>query len=264
MSSDLMSSNHQNQNQVPAFARKREYDMGDINRDAKPPFIKIIQSQTGVPYKPPFKDYDIIVAPQMVKIGDAETPFTFVPIIYFKHFTCMNPIETRGRGLPIIREMSFDENSDLAKKCKRFVQDEKCPEEPQKMLKFSEVLNFIIILEDNPELKNFPIWMFFNRGSFAAGQAFLGLVQARGLECDPYYCRFRAHSMVHQGKKGSWFRLNLGNDPIKYVQNEEDAEKYKALHKNFKVLIESKQLDLTEAAETLADQEDNPSDEKKF
>jgi hypothetical protein len=217
------------------------YDNSDLALFTKPPQIKIIQAQTGPPYKPPLKQGDVIVKPRNIKIGDYETPFTFVPIHFFPSWVCLNPIDMKGI-LPTVREYSLDPTSELAKKCKSFAK-EKCPENEKLTLKFSETLNFMIILEDNPDFVDMPIHLFCSRGEYVTGQQFVGDIQLR--KAPRYACRFRAASGLHHNNKNqTWDGLNIYNDPQPWVADAATFHKYETFYKELKKLVDSRTLEV--------------------
>lgn len=227
---------------LPEWAKKYQYDMGEINRAAKPPFIKCIQSQTREPYKPPFAEGDVVVAPNLKKIGDKENPFVFVPILYFKTYCIHNPFGMIGK-LPLVREISYDAESIIAKKCKKFHKTDPCPESPQHMLNYAETHNFFFILEDDDELFDTPIWYPASVGEFKTGQKLVGLLQSR-LPYLPFLCRFRGFSEIHKGSQGQWSGLGFLNDATPYVSKQK-ADRYQQLHETFDKAIRDKQFDLT-------------------
>lgn len=249
---------------VPSFAKKMTYDKSEMAKSSKPPFIKIIEHQSKPPYKPPFNNKDMVLVPHREKLGDENTPLVIVPIHFFKTFTCINPYEARNLKLPVIREITYDENSELAKKCKTFVKDIPCPEMPTEMLKFSQVLNFIVLMEDHSKYGQLPIWLFCNRGRFTDGQTLLGMILARPTV--PYICRFRISTKDKTGPEGNWVGFDFYDDPVPYVMDEEKAKMYEQLSKDYAGIIGRKELDFSEVAETLQESV-TPADaanEKKF
>lgn len=237
--------------QVPEYMRGVVDDRSEINKYAKPPFIKIVEANSGLPYKPPFSAGDIVLAPQKDKLGDENTPVVFVPIHFWTTFTCLNPIATRGMGLPAVREISFDESSELAKKCKNFMQYQNvpCPELPTKMLKFATTLNFIIIMEDHDRYASFPVWMFYARGRYAEGQVLVGLIQSRW--APKFGCRFKMYTRSKPGKEGGTYTtMNFLDDPQMHC-TEENFKRYELLNKNYIELINSRRLDLSQGSEEL-------------
>lgn len=216
-----------------------QVDNSDLAQFSKPPRIKIVQALTGPPIKPPHKEGDIIVLPQNEKIADGETAFTFVPICFFPSWICLNPLQMKGQ-LKAIREYSLDPQSEVAQKCKKFTK-EKCPENPEYLLKYSETLNFLICIEDNAMYCDIPFHIFFSRGEYATGQKLIGNIQAR--KAPRFACRFRAATSLHSGKQGTWQGLDIMNDPQPWVA-EENYLKYQKLYEELKKLIDSRVLEL--------------------
>lgn len=207
-----------------------EVSTSDLQKDAlaysKTPFIKIIQQNAVAPYKPPFNEADIIVAPELKKIGDQDNSFTFVPIYFFPSFHALNPYSMKNM-LPMFREVSFDENSDLAKKCKKVGYTEPCPEKATEQVKFKTALNFLIILEDIESHREMPVAIFFNGGEYKTGQILLSMLNSPSA---PFFARrIRAVSAIHPNKQNTKvYGLNLMNDPQMWV-SEENFNRYRAL-----------------------------------
>lgn len=109
-------------------------------------------------------------------------------------------------------------------------------------MKYRETLNFFIIIEDNEEVLNLPIHLFFSSGGYTTGQKLIGMIQAR--KAPRYACRFRAISSVATNKRGeSWQNLEILNDPQPWVA-ETNFHSYEKLYEELKKLISSNQLDL--------------------
>jgi hypothetical protein len=214
-----------------------EYDNADLKRHMRPPRIKIIQSQSKPPFKPPFKTGDVIVIPQMIKIADHEEAFTFVPIHFFPSYVCINPYELAGQ-VPTIRDFSMDPKSPLARKCETFAK-EKYPDTDY-LLQFRKTLNFMIVVENQPEIEGL-VHMFFSSGSFIRGQDFMGFIEKR--KAPRYACRFRAVTDEHSGKKGVWESLVIMNAPEPWVEQEKFFE-YKTLYEEIKELVDSRTFEL--------------------
>lgn len=235
-------------------------DNSDLNLYAKPPRIKVVQGLTKPPIKPPFAEGDIVVIPQLTKIGDRNTPFTFVPIHFFPSWICMNPIKMMGT-LKAIREFSADPNSELAKKCKSFAK-EKCPENKDLLLTFAETLNFMVVLEGDPEWEDVPIHLFFSRGEYPTGQKLIALMQQR--KAPRYACRFQAITGTHQSKGNEWPGLDLRNDPQPWVA-ENKFRQYELMYNELKKLVDNKtlELDLEDFTEASVDTA-NPTTPSEF
>lgn len=241
----------------PDFLREEKYDLSQINKYSQPPRLKVIQSLTSPPFKPPFVDGDVILTPQLKKIGSLNEEFTFVPVYFFVNYVIWNPPQMR-HSLPAIREMTFDENSLTARKARTFTQ-EPCKESPQHNIKYAQVLNFLVILK-HEEITEFPVAMFFNRGEYKTGQILLGLLQNRD-QAPPYACRFAAKAGEHVGRQGRWFGLNFRNDNQPWV-DEGDYNRYKKLHDDLKTLVESREMQIDLGDEDIP--EEDASKETKF
>lgn len=205
----------------------------------QPPRLKIIQGQSGAPYKPKFRDGDILVIPQLEKIGDLETPFVFTPLAVFPTFMAVNPFQMKGQ-LPFIREMSFDENSEVAKKA-RALTSVPCPENPDFKVKYGTSLNFLIRISDIDLSTSLPIVMFFRSSEFKTGQTLLTMIQER--RSKSYLCRFRASSIFNQGPKGSWYGLTFHNDTNPWI-SEDKVSEYKAESEALRKLVAERQLQI--------------------
>lgn len=217
-----------------------QVDNSDLNQYSKPPRIKVVQALSRPPVKPPFKEGDVVVVPQLVKIGDNEEPFTFVVVHFFPSWVCLNPIQMQGT-LRSIREFSMDPQSDVAKNAKSFAKI-KCPENPEFYLKYNETLNFFVILEGHPDLDDMPVHLFFSRGGYQVGQQLIGELQLR--KAPRYACRFRACSASLTNKQGqAWQALKFFNDPQPWV-DEAHFRKYEKLHKDLDDLIRARAVDL--------------------
>lgn len=228
--------------QAPEWTKKYDehFNMKEINKAVKPPFVKIIHPQSGEPYKPAFKDFDIIVAPNNVKVGDAENAFVFTPLLYFRTWQIVNPFEMKGK-LPFVRAMTYDETHEIAKKAKRFHKDDKCPEFPGKNLEYNEVHNIFMVIEGFDELKNLPVWLPLSRGEYKTGASFVGDMQR--LPARPPMCRFRAFSEMHKNPQYKWIGLRIMHDTQPFV-SEQRAEETMAMYKVIEKLIDDRAFDL--------------------
>lgn len=246
--------------EVPAYLQNLPADktlMTELNKYSKVPFIKIVQGQTGEPFKPAFNDGDIIAFPHLIKIGDRSTPFTFTPLHFYTNFLAQNKFGFK----PWIREQSYDETSDLAKKCKTF-QKMADPDNPKNEITFRQALNFMVSV-DHPELRDVFFALPFMGGEFKTGQNLIGLIQKRKT---PYYfaTRFRSASALHTSKDFKWWGLDPINDAEPYV-SEDMFKQNMEIHGRIDELVKSRQLEVD--YEIGGDGESSSSDaasEKKF
>lgn len=233
----------------PSFLTETNEDhLGAMRQFLRPSFIKIVQSQTGEPFKPKFRDGDVIVssAGSLIKIADGETPMEFTPVFFSVSFICLNPIQTKAM-LPALREWTTDENSELAKKCRAFVK-EKCPEKPEFFLKYNQVLNFLVIVHGFEELNSIPLVLSFRGGEFKSGQTLIDLISAR--RAPPYASRFRATTSMHKNNQGfAWYGPDFQNASDPWV-DETSFTKYKKLNADLSEIAAARRLDTTEQFKT--------------
>lgn len=241
--SDLI---NQQDNNLPAFLQNETYDFSEMAKYSKPTRLKIIQAMSQAPFKPPFVDGDIVAIPQMIKIGGLEQPFTFTPIYFFSAFACLNPYQMKAT-LPYLREdsqggrmVTYDESSEIAKKA-RALRKEPCPENNKFEIRYVQMLNFLCVVHDIPNIKDTPINFLFQVGEFKTGQVLLTLCQSR--RTPPYANRFRAISAKHKSQNNEYFGLDFENDPSPFV-SETQYHAYKKLHDELKSVVDSRQIDI--------------------
>ena len=216
MSNELINANR------PSFlAETNEDHLGAMRQFLRPSFIKIVQSQTGEPFKPKFRDGDVIVssAGSLIKIADGETPMEFTPVFFSVSFICLNPIQTKAM-LPALREWTTDENSELAKKCRAFVK-EKCPEKPEFFLKYNQVLNFLVTVHGFEELNSIPLVLSFRGGEFKSGQTLIDLISAR--RAPPY----ASDPWVDEASFNKYKKLNADLSEIAAARRLDTTEQFK-------------------------------------
>lgn len=219
-------------------------------------YIKIIQSQTGPEWKPPFKDGDVVLTPDKLlmleAIGDPEsiTKVHFAPVFLFPEYTIHNPLG--APGVQFIRERSFDRNSEIYHKCKlrdmkerRFV----CPEYPEdeegktQYCTYSEHINICFVVLDHPDIGYEPIIASLHSGEWLRAQSFIKLLRARaksvsGETVRPHVFqhRFQMSCSLHRrkgGQKGSWFGLDMFNpeDGQRFIDDEEMLQQLSYINK---------------------------------
>lgn len=232
---------------------------------AQPARLKIIQALTSAPFKPPFKDGDIIVNPYLTKVGDLETPFSFTPLVFFANFACLNPARMRQQ-LTMIRKysdsndimLSFDPNGEIAKNARAF-KSFPCPENPKEECKYVTILNFVIVIHHD-DVPPVPIAISFMKGEYRTGQTLIGLHQTRK-DAPLCACRFRATSAIHSSKGNNWYGLNISNDYEPWVPEaqfkifEEQSGKLQKLIDERAIQIDFDDTDV---------EGNDPADEKKF
>lgn len=222
-----------------ADSEATQEDNALMNQYCQPPRIKIIQAMSQAPFKPPFKEKDVIVVPQMIKVAGEGEPFTFTPIYFFPTWACWNPIKMRAQ-LPAVREFTFDSKDPIAQKARKFVY-EPCPENPEYKLRYCEHLNFYYVIHGVPDLKNIPLIHSFFRGEYKTGQALIGLIQTRN--APKYSCRLQGIPTDHIGKEGTWAGLDIVNDSQLWV-TEEEFNRYRKLAESIKALVDTRSVEI--------------------
>ena len=234
-----------------------------LNEYGKPLTIKVIQGNTGLPYKPPFAEGDAIITPEAIKIGDEKTPFTFIPLCFFSTFVCVNPYQMRGT-LSTIREFSFDPNSDVAKKARAFTVLP-CPQNEKLDIKYRVNLNWFIIVDGLPQYADRPIHLRMSGGDYKYGQSLITLIQGRwnNHKAPSPACRFRGFVETHTSGPNSWKGLGFLNDPIPFVEDVNLYKKYDDLATLMNKGIEERSIDVD-----LGEDEDaaaaNAASDKKY
>lgn len=251
--------------QLPAYLAdqsKRIDDKKDIQKLLSPPRLKIVQSTSGQLFKGEgkFRDGDILIIPQMIKIGDLQTEFSFVPLHFFPTYCCFNPWDLKDR-IPYIREQSFDEDSTVGKKALAFI-DEPCPEDKKYNIEYRRVINVFMRIEgiDDPNVPDF-ITGIFNKAEYITGQKIIDLVTKR--PADRYVQRYNAISKWKQDKKGSHHGLDVRNSPDMWVP-EANVEAYRAMYVKLKEIVDSRQLKIDMDDQDMNQNGGNPADETKY
>jgi hypothetical protein len=205
----------------------------------KPSFGKVIQQMTGSPFKPPFNEGDLIIVPDSERIITKDEIFHFAPVFFYPEFCIHNPREGK---LEWIREKTLDPTSDLAKRAKSSdptINSFPCPENPKYDCKYTQHLNFVIVLLDHDEaIGDTPIVLTFHRGEFQRGSKIIKLVKARKIE-HIFACRLQASISLRITAKGQWYGLDIINPEDGICLVDEDRkdqfyELYKSIYKTYK------------------------------
>jgi hypothetical protein len=212
----------QNDN-LPEYMRSALADTGTegMGQFIVPPRIKIIQPVSRGEYKEKFSPGDAALVPQMLRITTLETDernrpknesagVVFTPLFFFPEFCAWNPLEAKGT-LPMIREASYDPASLIAAKArdpKRRL--EPCPEMPEKMIRFVEHLNFVVLIHAEG-LNMLPAVMSFSRAEHRSGSNFIALIKMR--MAPMYGCKFVFKTKYRETEKGQWYGIDVENPP---------------------------------------------------
>lgn len=252
-----MSNEITNRIEKPAYLTDPELNKPDelikeMQTYVSPPRLKVVQSTSGAPFKPTFAEGDILVLPEMLKVGDTKTAFEFVPLAVFPMFIATNPFQLKN-SLPFIRERSFDEDSDVARKARAFLRVP-CPEDGKYQIVYQTTLNFLIRIEKPQISAELPVALMFRSMEFKVGQILLTLLQER--RAKSFYCRFQAGSLFQSTPKGNYYGLSVMNAPEPWVA-EDKVSQYTEEAKVVRELIQSRRIELD-----LEDSDVSANDEK--
>lgn len=214
---------------LPSYINPETDDLGmqNLEQYVTPPLVAIIQGMT----RPPAKDlgpegtvytkpgYAVIWRPAFPAANKPadDIPIMFVPLFMFTEFICWNPSEIAG--LPIIRERTTDQNSDLAKISRKFKKEERqilCPESPldekgnpKYWCRAQEHINFIIMFQsENPDLNGMQVLLSFSSTSLKEGRDLCTAIKSRGQL--PIYAQiYTMSSKSKSNAKGIWKGWNI-------------------------------------------------------
>jgi hypothetical protein len=243
MSNDLITGG--GESKLPAFMHE-DRDMGvkELRQYIVPPRIKIVQPQSGEPFKPQFNEGDVVLVPQMVQVAPIMlengrptkngTPFHFIPVFFFPEWCCWNSILMKG-SVPAIRERSFDPMSMIAQRSRseqtRFAPQPEQPNNPKMQLRFLEHLNFVVVLLGENEVAGIPTVISFLSGEHKTGSTLSSLITMR--RCPIFGCQFEAAARYRTNAKGQWYGLDITNPSIQsgFSGSVTDENQYNALKK---------------------------------
>ena len=217
-------------------AHLREYDtmegMEEVKKKVIIPRMKLIQGQSSKDLRDRFGEGSCVFQPGDVVVCDSDGEFRCVPVFYFVEYVCWADINDKGNDT--ILERSFDETSELAKKCQNpdtRIEDYK-PEGSKKTFKCRncEVLNFICYISDQKHpLTGEPFVLSFQRGEFINGQNFCSFLKLRKAPIWANIIEFKP--AFRERKDYEWYGLDFGNpeDGESFIL-EEEVEFFRKAH----------------------------------
>jgi len=218
---------------MPAHVTKEDKSkgVGDIKNFVRPPRLKIVQFIKSDTYDK-FDPGTLIVVPQLAAIT---MPITFTPLFFFPEWCVWNPIQLRSM-LPVIRERTFNPNSQIASKSRNSSQRSfDCPENKEYKCTIAEHLNLLVMIHGDTDVQNVPVVMTFLRGEYKTGQTLLSMIQLRGKSIYAgIYAATIDKNKPRVNDKGKWFGFDFTNpDGEAWVQNEAEFNVYKTLHESY-------------------------------
>jgi len=220
----------------------------EVKKNLVPSTIRIIQKMSSDALKAKFNEGEAVLLPEGVALASKDVKVEIVPVFLYVEYVAWNPRATRGTE-PAIRAKTFDETSDLAKKCMNpdtYKEDHpNFPGDAKKQISNNKMLNFMVVIlrEDVPPM---PALLSFSSTGMADGQAWCNLISARThtdkdgkpVQSPIFSGRYTMTIKDKQNQEGSWFGLAIDNAEEKYVSAEE-FKLFKQLHEDLK----SRQID---------------------
>lgn len=266
--------------QLPDFMRGEGLPdtLGEVMQYTILPRVKVVQALSKEPYRPRFREGDVVASPLMVPIvtsdGDprvGQVLFHFIPILFYPEWITWNP---RNSGMRAVRARSFDYRSDIAIKARNpETRKENCPDAPLKegkpqVMKHLEHLNFVFMIVGDHELAEFPLTMTFASGEHQAGSRFNTLITMRGTK-QIYGCQFAAKLGRRKNNDGEWLGLDIDNpEPdsgvTPFVQDRARFESLGKIWKEYNDIYAAKRLRVNMDDMESADEETTAAAESRF
>lgn len=220
--------------QLPAFMQERVKDENDelMSKFLVPPRIKVMQPTKSDAFSE-FDYGEAVLMPMKVSLAETETPWHFVPLLFYPEYLVVNPLELKDT-LPMIRERTIDPNSEIAAICRNPDRRKAipCPDNAKYNLSYVESLVFITVIANKPQVSGLPVAMTFSGGEHRVGSQLVGKIKARG--APRYGCIFEAFvpKKKRTNSKGSWFGIDIQNPTAgempAFVQDKDEYDKLKA------------------------------------
>jgi hypothetical protein len=214
----------------------------DLGQYVVPPRLKVVQPTSGEPFNMKFDQGDVVAVPQIIKIAGMEDkitgePFYFTPLFFFAEWCLWNPIELKGTH-SAVRERTFDAESEIAIRSRDpKLWSVKCPELPDKMMRYVEHLNFVVALKGDHELAGTPCILPFARAEHKAGSNLAALIKMRAAPL--FGCNFEGRVGFRTNNHGQWYGIDVTNPAgdsgvTPFVEDEVQFNQYRQVHKGLK------------------------------
>lgn len=209
-------------NERPSFLAEAEVEgMDAINQIVRPPTLVIVQAMSQKLMDAGFEAGEVVMMPAQERVPDT---LEVTPIFFFTEFVCLNPREVED--LPMIRESSFDPQSDIAAKCRDLLEFP-CPENEKYMCRYQQNLVFLVFVEQLETV----VALRFYRSEFKTGQLFASKIKSRGASI--YAGRYVLQVGPHKNSKGRWHGFDFKPTEHPWVSDKETYERYGAMHREF-------------------------------
>ena len=194
----------------PAYLSEKEVKgMDIINRVIAPPTIVIVQSQSDKLIEAGFEAGDVVLMPAQELVADT---LTVVPLFFFTEYVIYNPRE--AKDLPMVREKSYDDASELAERC-RDLEEFACPESPKLLCRCQQNYVFVVFIEELQLVTS----LRFYRSEFKTGRIWASKIKAR--RASPFAGRYIIQCGVHKNDKGRWHGWDFKQTGQPWVTDEQ-------------------------------------------
>lgn len=239
MSTDMI---NKEQSQLPSYLidlakAGGQTGLEEMTQFLTPPRLKIMQPMKGDGFDQ-FPVGTVIVTPTNEVVCDLDGVFGLTVLYTYSQFCVHNPYN-RPKDMFLIREATFDFNSEIAQKCLAFTR-EPMPENPQEELIYATHINALIIVHGVPAIANTPIMLSQYIGEWKSGRRMLDLLKARTQDGTPIYCHnLMAKSSIRTREKNKWYGLDFSNptgdvDCGRFVPSIELVQAYGKMHEECK------------------------------
>lgn len=214
----------------------------------RPPRLKLVQRTSDEYFDKGFKEGEVVMVPQLLRVVGPNEPFHFVPVFFFPEWCEQNSFSLRGTA-PMIRERTFDRNHPIAIASRspktREVKHPEFTDGDHKLL-YVEYLNFVTVILGDNQASGIDVIMSFSKGEWATGSNFGTSIAMRKAVC--YGCVFEAKigEPRQNAKKQRWYGLDLTNPSAESGVSpwvpQDKIEIFRALHERYKSLHAANQI----------------------
>lgn len=223
----------------PQFLRERGEQKGvdEVVQYIRPPFIKIVQGSSDKELKEQFPEKSVILAPGNDLLAAPDEIIRFTPILFFREFLVINPLEWRGQE-KMIHARTFDPNSDIAKRAfdpnRRNEQLFNTDGSPilvkgKPIYRSYQDTRTYLVLVHWPRNPGTVCAMTFARAELQTADRLASLIGGR--QADIFAGIFEASVGIHKNPQHDWYGFNMDNpsDGSPWVTEAEHAE-YSRMH----------------------------------
>ena len=189
---------------LPSFLAERDTEvqgMEELNRVVRPPYVKVVQSQSTELIQSGMQAGDVVLRPTDTPLPEQ---FHITPLYVFTEYCCVNPYKLKDK-LPMIRERTLDHDSELADKA-RALETAPCPEDDKEELQYRSVLVYIVWIHELELMAS----VAFSGSEYKTGSNFGARIRMRNqsLFTGKYVCETKMNS----NDQGNWFGFDIQND----------------------------------------------------